>query len=445
MTKIKEKGSLRVLILFLAALIATLSLYFWIGKMSDVEFDVHTSSSTPPHLRASSTVLAASTTAKINGIPEIEVTHLPIPTPLYAAYMTSCIASGKTLRTHMLKLLETTELNAVVIDIKDFSGKLSIDTGDPHFILNNNGCAIPDIKTLIAELHQKHIYVIGRVTVMQDNTYPKTHPLSAVQSKSTGGIWHDKKGISFIDPGATEYWQYMIDLGKASHALGFDEINYDYIRYPSDGDMSDAKFSRSASTSKAEMMKRFYSYLGKGMHEAGIPISADLFGMTTSNTDDLGIGQVLENALPNFDYVAPMVYPSHYPPNFNGWKDPNMVPYDIIKFSMSKGVERANELEKTESGWKPIITTVSSTTGQVSTSTNTKFVPTGKYSRRLRPWIQDFNYGKVYTEADVRAQKKGVYDAGLTSWMVWNPKNLYTTSAYDPSIAIGMPTSTSGN
>ena len=387
---------------------------------------------------SSTSFLAIGTTFQVAEIP---VAHLATPIPLYAAYMTSCIASGKKLRSHMLKLLETTELNAVVIDIKDFSGKLSIDTGlpvrgtqsgDPHFMLNTNGCAIPDIKEFLTELHEKHIYVIGRVTVMQDNTYPKSHPDAAVQSRSTGGVWHDKKGISFIDPGATEYWQYMVDLGKASHALGFDEINYDYIRYPSDGDMSDAKFSRSASTSKAEMMKRFYTYLGNGMREAGIPISADIFGMTTINTDDLGIGQVLEHALTNFDFVAPMVYPSHYPPYFNGWKDPNLVPYDIIHFSMSKAVVRANELEKIESGWKPIVTIVSTTTGQVSTSTNkAKFVPTGKYADRLRPWIQDFNYGKVYTEADVRAQKKAVYDSGLTSWMVWDPKNLYTASAYD--------------
>ena len=283
--------------------------------------------------------------------------------------------------------------------------------------------------------------MIGRVTVMQDATYPKTHPDAAVKSKSTGKAWKDKKGITYIDPGSEEYWQYMVDLGKASHSVGFDEINYDYIRFPSDGDMSDAQFTRSASSTKAAVMKRFYTFLGDGMHVAGIPISADIFGMTTTNTDDLGIGQVLENALVNFDYVAPMVYPSHYPPNFNGWPDPNLVPYGIIKLSMDKAVERANELEKKESGWKPIITVVSSTTGAVSTTTNVKFVPTGLYANRLRPWIQDFNYGKIYTEIDVRAQKKAVYDSELTSWMVWDPKNVYTKSAFDLPLAASSTSS----
>jgi hypothetical protein len=337
----------------------------------------------------------------------------------------------------MVKLLNTTELNAVIIDIKDFTGMVSIDTGDPRFVLNTKGCDIPDIKEFIGELHDKGVYVIGRVTVMQDQVYTKSHPNAAVKRKSDGASWKDKKGLMFVDPGASEYWQYMVDLGKASYALGFDEINYDYIRYPSDGDMSNAKFTRSASSTKAEMMKKFYRHLGEGMSAAGIPISADLFGMTTTNYDDLGIGQVLEDALLYFDYVAPMVYPSHYPPNFNGWKDPNLVPYEIIKFAMSKGVERANLLEQKESGWiAPVVGT------STATSTKAKFVPTGIYANKLRPWIQDFNYGKIYTETDVRAQKKGTYDSGLTSWMSWDPKNKYTASAYDPApivVAQGAP------
>jgi len=305
-----------------------------------------------------------------------------------------------------------------VIDIKDYTGMVSIDTGDPHFVVNTKGCHIPDIKEFIAELHQKNIYVIGRVTVMQDSVYPKSHPDAGVKRKSDGAIWKDKKGLMFIDPGASEYWQYMVDLGKASHALGFDEINYDYIRYPSDGDMSNALFARSGSSTKAAMMNKFYTYLGGGMREAHIPISADLFGMTTTNTDDLGIGQVLESGLRNFDYVAPMVYPSHYPPNFNGWKNPNLVPYEIIHFAMTRAVERANALEEKESGY-------------VRQGTSTPpFVPKGIYANKLRPWIQDFNYGKVYTEADVHAQQKAVYDSGLTSWMSWDPKNVYTKSAY---------------
>lgn len=359
--------------------------------------------------------------------PRFIPTHIDPPVPVKAVYMTSCIASGKNLRATLVSLIDRTELNAIVIDIKDFSGMVSIETGDPRFVLNTKGCHIPDIKEFIAELHDKRIYVIGRVTVMQDSVYTKSHPDAAVKKKSDGTTWTDKKGLAFVDPGAKEYWQYMIDLGKASYDLGFDEINYDYIRYPSDGDMSNAAFTRSGSSTKAAMMDKFYTALGHGMRELSIPISADLFGMTTTNTDDLGIGQILESALRNFDYVAPMVYPSHYPPNFNGWSNPNLVPGPVVKFAMTRAVERAHALERKESGFDRL--TASSTAS--STTPKPTFVPTGVYAKKLRPWIQDFDYGKDYTAVDVRAQIDAVYASGLTSWMMWDPRNVYTPSAYE--------------
>lgn len=391
---------------------------------SRLSYDMHEGKATTT---ASTEVVATNEEALHSA--EIAIPHLATPAVVKAAYMTSCIASTAKLRAPLVAFIEHSELNAVVIDIKDYTGMLSFDTGDPHFVLNSKGCHIPDIKAFLAELHEKNIYVIGRVTVMQDTVYPKTHPNAAVKRRSDGAIWKDKKGLTFIDPGATEYWDYMVDLGKASYGVGFDEINYDYIRFPSDGDMSDIQFARTGTTTKAEMMKRFYTRLGQGMHAAGIPISADLFGMTTTNKDDLNIGQVLENALLCFDFVAPMVYPSHYPPGFNGWKNPNMFPYEIIKFSMSKAVVRANELEQKESGW--IAPDAASTTATGVASSTPKFIPKGIYANKLRPWIQDFDYGKVYTEADVRAQKKAVYDSGLASWMAWDPSNKYTLSAYD--------------
>jgi hypothetical protein len=368
--------------------------------------------------KATSTTLVVASTTLPNTPPPFLVTHIPTPASVKSAYMTSCIASGKNLRAPLTKLVDTTEINALIIDIKDFSGAISFELDDSNFVLNTKGCVVPDMKEFIGELHKKNIYVIGRVTVMQDSVYPKAHPDAAVKKKSDGGIWKDKKGLMFIDPGATEYWAHMVALGKASYAIGFDEINYDYIRFPSDGNMSDAVYPRTGSTTKAVQMNKFYTYLGREMKKAGIPISADLFGMTTTNTDDLGIGQVLEDALRNFDYVAPMVYPSHYPRGFNGWKDPNLVPYELIYFVMKRAVERADAIEAQELGF-------------VFSTSTPKFVATGKYSKKLRTWIQDFDYGKVYTEADVRAQKKGTYDAGVTSWMSWDPSNKYTPSAYN--------------
>ncbi len=420
----------RVLLSLLVSTLLVLALYLLIGKEVSLEYD----SSALARATAEHPSIAVASTTEGSGATERVATHLPTPSPLYGAYMTSCIASGKSLRAPLVSLVEESDLNALVIDIKDYTGMISFDAKDDRFTLNTKGCSIPDIEGFIDELHQKGIYVIGRVTVMQDSTYTNSHPSSAVKRRSTGETWKDKKGLSFIDPGATEYWQYMVDLGVTSHRVGFDEINYDYIRYPSDGDMSDAIYARTGSTSKSEMMRRFYEFLGKELRKKGIPSSADLFGMTTTNTDDLGIGQVLEHALLNFDYVAPMVYPSHFPPSFNGWKDPNLVPYELIEYTMSRAVSRANDLEKKESGWEPVVTVVSSTTGSISTTTNAKFVPTGRYAKRLRPWLQDFDCcapnSHEYTEADVRAQARGAYASGVDSWMVWDPRNDYTDEAY---------------
>ena len=133
--------------------------------------------------------------------------------------------------------------------------------------------------------------------------------------------------------------------------------------------------------------------------------------MTTTNKDDLGIGQSLESALTFFDYVAPMVYPSHFPPTFNGWADPNKVPGELIEFVMSKAVTRADALDRLAS----------------STLATSSLVSRFK----LRPWLQDFDYGGNYGRAEVRAQINGTYAAGLTSWMLWDPGVKYTTSVFD--------------
>ncbi len=372
----------------------------------------------------------ASSTEAVLTVPTFVVTHITPPATVKAAYMTSCIASGKRLRAPLVKLVEDTELNALVIDIKDYTGTLSFDTKDERFPLDKKGCSVPDMKEFIGELHEKGIYVIGRVTVMQDASYPKLHPDAAVKKKSDGSIWKDKKGITFVDPGAKEYWEYMVDLGRISYAMGFDEINYDYIRFPSDGNMSDIAFLRTGSTTKAEQMRRFYAYLGGELRKEKIPTSADLFGMTTTNTDDLGIGQVLENGLAAFDFIAPMVYPSHYPPNFNGWKNPNDVPGPVVGFSMKRAVVRANAMEKKESSCGATRPKTATSTAATSTDPCLAWKPTGLYAHKLRPWLQDFDYGGDYDAADVRAQIEATYDAGLNSFMMWDPSNKYTPIAY---------------
>jgi hypothetical protein len=349
--------------------------------------------------------------------------HIETPESVRAVYMTSCYAATPTLRSKLVKLTDETEINSIIIDIKDYSGTISFHTGVPSIdsiaASSKSGCIVSDMEEFIADLHEKGIYVIGRVTVFQDPLYSRLYPELAVKRKTDGAVWKDRKGLSFIDVGAKEYWEYIVNISKASEKIGFDEINFDYIRYPSDGDMTNISFSHSGSTLKREMLRQFFEYLDNELLDTKLKTSADLFGMVTTNTDDLGIGQVLENALPYFDYIAPMVYPSHYPQHFNGWPDPNKVPYELIKYVMGSAVKRTDDF--------------ASTSRANLNSTTTPHLPERNLERisrdQLRPWLQDNDYPVVYTAAMVRAQIEATYDAGLTSWMLWDPSNKYTREA----------------
>jgi len=337
--------------------------------------------------------------------PVFVATHVETPEAVKGIYVTACVAGTPSWRENLKKLIETTELNSVVIDIKDYSGTISFL--DPDFPQTNvSGCRVSDMKEFVEELHKSDIYVIGRITVFQDPFYTKLHPELAVKKKSDGGVWKDHKGLAFIDVGAKPYWDYVVDLSKKSYALGFDELNFDYIRYPSDGNMKDTNYTWTiGSSTKPQMLKSFFSYLHDSLKDTGAKISADLFGMTTTNNDDLGIGQVLEDTLLYFDFVDPMVYPSHYPPTWNGFKNPAEHPYEVIKLSMQGGIDKEQALQASLG---------------ISTSTPSK----------LRPWLQDFDMGASYGVAEVRAQIKATYDIGLTSWLIWDAGNKYTTGAF---------------
>jgi hypothetical protein len=336
--------------------------------------------------------------------------HVGTPSPLKSIYMTACVLSTVEFKQDLVDLIDETEINAVVIDIKDFSGTISFPSDNPKLYgTQGTGCKATGVKEFIQMLHDKDIYVIGRVTVFQDNVMTKIRPDLAVKRASDGGVWKDNKGISFIDVGAKEHWDYMVELAKESYALGFDEINFDYVRYPSDGNMKDIAFPHSDGTNKPESLRKFFAYLHDQLKDTGIVTSADLFGMTTTNTDDLNIGQVLENALPYFDYVAPMVYPSHYPNNFNGWANPDDHPYDLIYFTMKSGADRAEALR-----------TASTTPADIAARV-------GKH--QLRTWIQDFDYGGDYGPTEVRQQIDASVAAGVPSWMLWAPSNRYTREA----------------
>ncbi len=352
-------------------------------------------------------VLASSTPEEVVFTP----TYVETPEPLKGIYMTSWVASSKQLRENLVKIADQTEINTILIDIKDYSGKIvfPIENNPTLKAFGSEEVRVRDLKEFIQELHKKNIYVIGRVAVFQDAYFVEHRPDLAVKTKDGSSVWKDRKGIAWIDSGSREYWDYIIQIAKESHKIGFDEINFDYIRFPSDGNMKDISFPFSSTTPKATVMKNFFEYLHTKIESdpelEGLKTSADLFGMVTNTYDDMGIGQLLENAIPYFDYIMPMVYPSHYPPNFEGYKEPEAYPYEIIKFAMNEAVVRSEAL--------------ASSTGQSKI----------EYKNKMRPWLQDFGLRVSYGPAEVRAQIKATNDVGLTSWILWSPSNKYTVSA----------------
>lgn len=340
---------------------------------------------------------------------ESPVTHIPTPPVVRAIYMTSCAASSQNFRDNLLSIIDSTEINSIVIDIKDFTGRVSFRSGneivDAPSRQAKRGCHVPDMEEFVAALHERGIYVIGRITVFQDPLYTRLYPDLAIKRESDGEVWKDYKGLSFIDVGAEPFWDYIVEISKESYAIGFDELNFDYIRYPSDGPTKDIAYPHSQDLvdkygrlGRQASLELFFTYLYDELRDTDVVTSADLFGMTTTHTHDLNIGQVLESVEPYFDYISPMVYPSHYAKGFNNWQNPNEHVYGVVSYSMNTAVARFNDR--------------------------------GLDTEKLRPWLQDFDYGGNYGEQEVRAQIQAVYDAGLTSWMIWDPANRYTESAF---------------
>lgn len=355
--------------------------------------------------------------------------------PIKAIYATSWSAGSPSKMNYLINLIKQTELNAIVIDLKDYSGLVTYDIKVPE--VEKYGAKeirIPRINSLIKRLHDENIYIIGRITVFQDPVLAKARPDLAVKNKTTGEIWKDRKELSWIDPASKDAWDYTIKISKDAAERGFDELNFDYIRFPSDGDLSilGYPFYDEKTTLKADVIKDFFVYLRTNLK--GIKISADLFGIAAFAHNDLGIGQLIEDAYQNFDYVSLMVYPSHYGYGSLGYKNPAQFPYEVVKHSMEQALQRL-------------------TTYNLQQTTATSSVAGRQLSVKLRPWLQDFDLGADYTAEMVRKEIQAVDDSysfcspasgrdaqicdsspdGLGDkfggWMLWDPNNVYTKEA----------------
>jgi len=309
-------------------------------------------------------------------------------------HLTAWAVSSLQKRKEIDYLLEKTELNTVVIDIKESEGKVYIPGVKVAEEIKSYENAIPDILDYLNYLKEKKVYTIARIVVFSDNFLPRQKPELGVKTPE-GQLWKDKKGITWLDPYRKENWEYILSIAERAVQIGFEEVQFDYIRFPSDGDISLCIYSQPYNSKTAqEALIGFLKEANTRIKPLGANISIDIFGLTTSVLDDMGIGQKLEEMAKFVDYVSPMTYPSHYAKGTYGLSDPNRAPYQTVYCSLKYGKEKL-----------------------------------GSDYIKLRPFLQDFSLGYRYGAKEVRAQIQAAYDNDIYEWLLWNPRCIYTYSA----------------
>jgi hypothetical protein len=324
------------------------------------------------------------------------------PASIRAIYITEWTAAAEKKLSALLARAKKAGINALVVDVKDSSGNLLYDAGAA-------GGGVPRATHLtrpnafVKRIHDEGFYLIGRVAVFEDPVLAMARPEWALTKKSTGEVWKDKNGLGWLDPAAKPVWESTTELAHDILHRGFDEVNFDYIRFASDGNVNDVRFPVwDGRIPRDEVLRGLYSFLRESL--PGATISADLFGLVTVEEGDVGVGQRLEDAFPYFDVVAPMVYPSHFSSGFFGYKKPAEHPYEVVERSMKKATQRLSSF--------------------LSSSSSSSSV-------KLRPWLQYFDMGAQYTPREVRAQIRALEEIAarasstIGGWMLWDPTNVY--------------------
>lgn len=310
-----------------------------------------------------------------------------------AIYATAAVAASTRHFNSLIALADATEVNAIVVNIKD---------GDGVYLDEN-------MRQIATTLHGHSIYPIARVVVFQDNELARRRPDLALKY-ADGSFWASGRGkYLWVDPASREVWDYNVDVARKALDLGFSEVNFDYIRFPSDGDVNAAVFPAYDGTRIASaVMREFYSYLTNKVREThpNAVLSIDLFAYSFLRSDGLGVGQRLADAAEFFDAVSPMVYPSHFSPGNFDFPNPAEHPYEVVRRTLEAG----------------------------------KIFMSASSTAVVRPWLQDFDIGATYDAAAVRAQIQATIDAGAglpagqagDTWMIWNPANVYEWNKFLP-------------
>ncbi|HEX6940408.1 MAG TPA: putative glycoside hydrolase [Longimicrobiales bacterium] len=335
--------------------------------------------------------------------PSVAAPRVPKPAAVRGLYVNAWAAGSRRKMAKLIALADSTEINSFVIDVKDATGYVSYPTGVAlaRQIGADRDTRIRDIRGLLAELRAHGIYPIARIVVFKDPLLAKRKPEWAIQ-KDSGGIWVDHNGELWVDSFNREVWDYAIALAREAVLLGFSEVQWDYVRFPDVPQrfMRTAVYPARAGRTREDAIREFLRYSRDRLSDLGVLITADVFGLTVSANTDMGIGQRWEKMVDVTDVLLPMVYPSHFAKGSYGIPVPNADPYQTVKTAMDFAVARSAGVAG---------------------------------AAAIRPWLQDFTLGwPDYGAAEVRAQIKATYDAGIDEWVLWNPASDYTAAALAP-------------
>jgi hypothetical protein len=320
-------------------------------------------------------------------------------------YLTLYSASGERLD-KLIEMTKRTEINTFVIDVKDDNGNMLFYTeaAEKYSPEANKKAPIKDIKAFMQKLKDNNIYAIARIVSFKDPAYAKQHPDRAIVYKDSGKPFSNSDGLIWVSAYDRELWQYNLEVSKEAAAAGFNEIQFDYVRFPaSNGGKLDKvlDYRRTTDESKPEAIQNFLKEARKQLAPMQTYISADIYGLVGSVSDDMALGQYWEAVSNVVDYVSPMMYPSHYANGTYGLSVPDAFPYETILYCTKDSVNRNKNIETPAT---------------------------------IRPWIQDFTASWVkgyikYGAKELELQIKALEENGVKEYLLWNASNRYSEGA----------------
>jgi hypothetical protein len=333
-----------------------------------------------------------------------QIVRVARPEVLRGLYVNRWAALGKKMG-QLIDLAKTTEVNALVIDVKDDRGFVLYRSRVP--LANEIGAdttrplSQKRLRAILDSMIAHGIYPIARIVVAKDPLLARAKLEWAIKRKDNLQPWLDKNGNPWLDPHQRGVWQYAADLAREAYDLGFSEVQFDYVRFPDEKRLAtEIAYPLAKGRIRAQVIRDQLTFLSSELHPYSIPVTIDVFGLTATDTTDMGIGQKWERFVDRADVVLPMVYPSHFAPGTYKLGNPNAHPYATIDHALK-------DVKRRSAG-----------------------IPG---AAKIVPWYQDFTLGPPhYYAQQVRAQMKAGYDNGFQSWILWNPGSRYTTSALLP-------------